>query len=200
MKKYSWIVLTVLLIALMVGASSLYEKLGSNYETQQLATQPTEAETQVPNADEETVPDETEPQSLAPDFTVMDADGNEVKLSDFFGKPIVLNFWASWCGPCRSEMPDFDEAFLAQGEEIRFLMVNMTDGDRETLETAKSFVADSGYSFPVFYDVNYDAAITYGVASLPTTYFIDAEGNLVAYAKSAIDMETLQKGISMITE
>ncbi len=205
MKKYTWIILTVALVALMVGATSLYDKLGSSYEAQQLATnppatQPAVSETEISNETEGTVPEETEGQALAPDFTVLDSEGNEVKLSDFFGKPIVLNFWASWCGPCRSEMPDFDEAFLAQGEEIQFLMVNMTDGDRETVEIAKAFIADSGYSFPVFYDVNYDAAITYGVASLPTTFFIDAQGNLVAYAKSAIDMDTLQKGIDMITE
>ena len=79
-------------------------------------------------------------------------------------------------------------------------MVNMTDGSWETVETAKAFLADSGYSFPVFYDVNYDAAITYGVSSIPTTYFIDAEGNLVAYGRGAMSAETLQQGISMITK
>ena len=63
-----------------------------------------------------------------------------------------------------------------------------------------AFIAGSGYSFPVLYDVNYDAAITYGVSSLPTTYFIDAEGVLVAKAVGAIDAQTLQRGISMIAE
>ena len=112
----------------------------------------------------------------------------------------MLNFWASWCGPCKSEMPDFDEAYLAQGEEIQFLMVNMTDGSRETLDTAKSFVADSGYSFPVVFDVNQEAAMTYAVSSLPTTFFIGADGSMVAYAMGAIDGDTLQRGIEMITQ
>ena len=192
MKKYGWILLSVLLVGLIGGATVLYNSLGSSYTVEQLATQaPTEAA------------DSTQPQQetfAAPDFAVVDSEGKEVKLSDFFGKPIVLNFWASWCGPCKSEMPDFDEAYLELGGEVQFLMVNMTDGAQETLETAKAFIAASGYSFPVFYDVNSDAAITYGVSSIPTTYFIDAQGNLVTYGRGALSAATLQKGIGMITE
>ena len=126
-----------------------------------------------------------------------DADGNEVKLYDFIGKPIVLNFWASWCGPCQMEMPDFHEKYLELGDEINFLLINMTTG-RETLESAKSFIAEKGYTFPVFYDTKSDAAIAYGAYSLPTTYFIASEGYAVAHATGAIDGETLRRGIDMI--
>ncbi len=135
----------------------------------------------------------------APDFTVVDADGNEVKLSDFFGKPIVLNFWASWCYYCKEEMPDFDEAYK-NNPDITFLMVNVTDGRSETMESAQKYVKDAGYSFPVYYDTKLDAASTYGASGLPMTVFIDAEGNLVTYAAGMLSADNLALGISMIVE
>ena len=76
-------------------------------------------------------------------------------------------------------------------------MVNMTSG-RETLEDAKAFIAESGYTFPVLYDTASSAATIYGVYSLPTTYFISARGEAIAYATGAINADTLQKGIDMI--
>ena len=137
--------------------------------------------------------------SKAPDFTVTDGDGRAVTLSSYFGKPIVLNFWASWCGPCKMEMPDFQETFEARGEEVQFLMVNLTTG-RETLTTAKQHIATCGYTLPVLFDTSAEAASVYRVSSIPTTYFIDAEGYLVAQATGMIDAETLGRGIDMICE
>ena len=190
--KKTVLIIVLAFVVLMVGATVLYNNLGASLAPSQLATQPAATEaTEVPG---ETQP---EPQPV-PDFAVYDADGNEVHLSDFIGKPIVLNFWASWCGPCKSEMPDFNEVYQELGEEVQFLMINMTDGDRETVEVASEFVAGQGYTFPVFYDTAQNAAITYGVYSLPTTLFIDAEGYLTAYAPGAIPRESLLQGIDMI--
>ena len=97
-------------------------------------------------------------------------------------------------------MPDFEAVWQRMGNDVNFLMVNMTDGHRETIDSAKEFMTDSGYHFPVYYDTQYSAAMAYGISSLPTTYFFDAEGYAVAYAMSAISEETLLRGIDMITE
>ena len=134
----------------------------------------------------------------APDFTVYDKDGNAVKLSDMKGKPVVLNFWASWCPPCKSEMPDFDEICKQYEGKVAFMMVNLTDGQSETQESAQAFIDSMGYTFPVYFDKDSDAAYKYGIQSIPTTFFIDAEGNLVAYGSGAMSAAVLKQGISMI--
>ena len=193
--KKTVLIIILAFVALMVGASVLYNNLCASLAPSQLATQP--PATEAPEATE--IAGETQPpREKAPDFTVYDLDGNEVHLTDFFGKSIVLNFWASWCGPCKSEMPDFNEKYQELGEDIQFLMVNMTDGSRETVEIASEFVAGQGYTFPVFYDTAQHAAMVYGVYSLPTTFFIDAEGYPVAYAAGAISGDDLLQGIDMI--
>ena len=95
-------------------------------------------------------------------------------------------------------MSDFNEKYQALGEDVQFLMVNMTDGRRETVETASEFIKSQGYTFPVFYDTAAEAASVYGVYSLPSTYFIDADGHGVTWTQQAIDGETLQRAIDMI--
>ena len=192
-KKALLIILLVFVVTLVV-ATVLYRQLG-----QTVATDPLEVQTPPATQQTDETEAQTEPEKMkAPDFTVYDADGNEVHLTDFVGKPIVLNFWASWCGPCKMEMPDFNEKYLELGEEVQFLMINMTDGSRETVAIASEFIKESGYSFPVFYDTKMDAANTYGAYSLPMTFFIDADGYPVARATGAIDGETLMRGIDMI--
>ena len=197
--KKKTLILIALFIVLMVGASVLYNNLSANYKMGSLDSSNTAANN---SQTTESTADESESNenelTQAPNFTVYDLDGNEVNLTDFFGKPIIVNFWASWCGPCKMEMPDFNEAYQTYKDDITFLMVNMTDGSRETVEVASTFIEESGYIFPVYYDTEYSAAITYSVSSLPTTYFIDADGYLIAHARGAIDSSTLQKGIDMI--
>ncbi len=205
-KYWKLIVGAVAFVAFMVVVSMAYKNLSQEYKPQQnLVTQkgPETEDNQVlqegpEEADYPVAESTDDTENLAPNFTVETAEGEEVSLHDFFGKPIVLNFWASWCGPCKMELPDFQDAYEKYAGEVQFLMVNMTDGMQETKEIAMKFMEDAGYTLPVYYDTAQDAAYTYTVYSLPTTFFISADGEPVAYAQGMIDAETLETGISMI--
>ena len=200
------IIIIAAFVLLLGGATVLYNNLKDSVDSNQLAATETEKSTESEETEDTTAEDTTtedeqeEDSSAAPDFTVYDIDGNEVHLSDYVGKPVILNFWASWCGPCKSEMPDFEEAYKEYGDQIHFLMINLTDGSQETQEGAAAFIAEQGYTFPVFYDMTYNAAGQYVSSGIPITYFIDAEGNFVAYGQGALDAETLQTGIDMLFE
>ena len=182
LKLLIWILLFAVIIA---GASVLYDHLRSQMAPVGLATETTSSET-------------AGTATPAPDFTVYDIDGNAHKLSDFRGKPVILNFWASWCGPCQMEMPDIESAWQEYGEEIHFLIVDLTDGSQETVEKASAYINENGYTFPVYFDTAMEGAYAYGVTGIPVTYFIDAEGNFVAYYQSAMSAEILQQGIDML--
>ena len=220
--KKGLLVLLIAMVVLIGGASFLYEKLGEQVERPGLVVQEgagsltgtgnsqagasggqdgnasgSNATPDGNTSGSSATPDDTT-LTLAPDFTVYDAEGNPFKLSEFRGKPVILNFWASWCGPCKSEMPDFQELYEEYGGEIHFLMVNMTDGYQETVESASKFIADAGYTFPVYYDTASEAAYTYNVYSIPTTFFIDGEGYGIAYGSGAMNKEIIMTGINMI--
>lgn len=192
-KEIKWLILAGVFVVFLAGAYFLYNNLSAQVQMDTLVTQPVQ-ETQ-----SETIPEETEQEKiLAPDFTVYDLEGNAYKLSDFRGKPVILNFWASWCGPCKMEMPDFEEKYLEYKEQIHFLMVNLTDGSQETVESASEFIAGQGYTFPVYYDTALEGAYTYGVSAVPVTYFFDGEGYFVAWGQGALSGDVLQQGIDML--
>ena len=194
MDKKKLLFLTVGLALLLIVATVLYRQLGSQVDTDNLGTQE-------PQGQEQQEAGQQTPQKvLAPDFTVVDADGREVKLSDFRGKPTVVNFWATWCGYCKQEMPTFEEVYQQYGDDINFLMIDIADGTQETVEKASAYIADNGYTFPVYYDTQLDATMTYGAYSLPVTYFFDAEGYGIAQGRGALDKDALLRGISMIIE
>ena len=188
-----WLVIAVLLVGLLAGSMFLYNKYSEEYDINDQLQQ------EEPTDVEQTT-DVQKNENLAPDFTVTDYDGNEVSLSDFKGKPVVLNFWATWWYYCKVEMPDFNEAYK-EYPDVQFLMVNATDGHRETVEVAKSYVEQEQYDFDIFFDtLDRDAVRTYNVTSYPQTIFIDKDGNIVSQRIGMLSKDMLVQEIEKITE
>ena len=115
---------------------------------------------------------------LARDIVLTDMSGRQVSLDGFKGKTVVLNFWATWCPPCRGEMPEFDELdkeFKKTGEAV-LLAVNLTDGRRETPERVAKFLKETGYTMTVLLDEKQEAASFFGVRYIPTTFVLEIQG------------------------
>ena len=138
--------------------------------------------------------------NAAPDFTVTDGGGNRVSTADLSGKPVILNFWATWCPPCRSELPAFDKLYRQYGNEVSFMMIDLTDGYRETVEGVKKFMSENGYTFPVYYDTEGSAAEAYNVSSIPFTVAVGRNGNIVGTHLGAMSEAVLEKLIKTVKE
>ena len=112
---------------------------------------------------------------LAPDFTLSVLDSQDIGLADLIGKPVILNFWASWCPPCKAEMPDFQEAFQEyRSSDLQIIAINSTNQD--SLYDVSKFIEEHEISFPIPLDLTGSVSRDYSIHSLPTTYFIDKNG------------------------
>ncbi|GAW92532.1 TlpA family protein disulfide reductase [Calderihabitans maritimus] len=127
----------------------------------------------------------------APDFTLTTLDGKKVSLSDYRGKKVLLNFWASWCPPCRAEMPDIQSYHEAHSGEVAVLAVNIMY--RETEEKIRDFLEEGHYTFTVLLDKNYDVQNTYKVRGVPTSYFIDSKGIIRYYKLGPLTEEEIKR-------
>lgn len=187
MRKSKIIAAAFALILLLSAAGLAYGRLSAGY-ADAVPTEQGAAET------------DNSGNAAAPDFPMLNADGETVRLSDFQGTPVVLNFWATWCPPCRGELPYFNEAYADYGDHVAFLITDLTDGQEETIEGVQAFMAEYGYTFPVYYDAESEGAYAYAVNAIPTTYFIGADGTIRSYQIGALSREALYGALESLLE
>ena len=152
-----------------------------------------------PEASESPAPEPSasqQPQTVAaPDFTLTDQYGNTHTLSDYKGKTVFLNFWATWCGPCKSEMPDVQALYEAYDENAGDLVVlgvanpGVQDVSQDEVE---QFLTDHGYTFPVLMDTTGQVFAYYGISAFPTTFMIDVNGNVYGYVPGAMSASIME--------
>ena len=131
---------------------------------------------------------------LAWDFTFKNLKGEEVTLSDFRGKKVFLNFWASWCGPCRLEMPDIEKLYKELNpEEAVIIAVNIGE-DNSTVST---FLRDNNLTFPIALDTISSSPYHYNLQGIPTTFIIDEEGYIVAKYSGYMELSTMREAMGL---
>ncbi|WP_249872618.1 peroxiredoxin family protein [Oceanobacillus saliphilus] len=130
----------------------------------------------------------TEIGNKAPDFELMTMAGETVKLSDFEGQRIMLNFWATWCPPCREEMPDMQKFY--EDKEAIVLAINLTDMERNKNQVTQ-FVGENGLTFPILMDELGKVSTLYRISPIPTTYMIDSKGIIRHKAYGAMNYERM---------
>lgn len=188
--KIGGILMIFMGILMLTGKMNAVSGALSSTETQEEAT---EAESESEEEEEAAEEVKTIP---AIDFTLKDQYGNTHTLSDYKGKTVFLNFWATWCSPCRAEMPDIQklyEEFQQEEEDIVILGVAAPNLGREKSEEGiKGFLEENGYTYPVVMDTDAEAFQAYGINSFPTTFMIDKDGNVFGYIPGQLSEETMR--------
>jgi len=133
---------------------------------------------------------------VAPDFTLTTLDGKEIKLSDLKGKKVVLNFWATWCPPCKAEMPHMQNFYedFSQEENVEILAINLTNGDK--VESVQNFVQDYGLTFPIPMDEEGKVNEIYQAITIPTSYMIDTKGRIQNKVVGPMDENMIKDFVS----
>lgn len=166
------------------------------------------AESQGSSEDQESAEQDSGDQSktAAYDFELTDQYGESHRLSDYKGKVIFLNFWGTWCPPCRAEMPDIQklyEEYAAQGEDAEVVILGAAApgmGQEGTEEEITQFMRENGYTYPVLMDTDWEMFTWYGITSFPTTFMIDRDGNIFGYVPGQMTEEIMRSIIDQTLE
>lgn len=133
----------------------------------------------------------------AEDFKLKDLNGKELSLSDLKGKNVFLNFWATWCPPCRGEMPEIEKLYQ-ETKNSDLVIVAVEIG--EPLNDVKTFIDENNYSFEVLLDTDQKVSAQYGISGVPTSLFIDKEGNIVAENAGVMNIDQMKEYIKTLNK
>lgn len=173
-------------------------------ESESAASKESESETQ-----KQTETESTAPLTPAPDFTLVDQNGDTHTLSDYKGKTVFLNFWATWCGPCQKEMPDIQALYEKYGmNEEDLVVLGMANPKTEDhpqnsdvdLESVKQFLEDNNYTYPVAMDTTGDVFSSYYISAFPTTFMIDKDGNVFGYVTGTLTADIMESIVQQTME
>ena len=194
MKKIIWPLVAVLVFGISIYTVADYNK-NKGKDLDITSNENSNTNNKTPNDDSSTDKSDDADKIAALNFKLKDLNGKEVSLSDFKGKKVFLNFWASWCPPCKAEMPDIENLYVeTKDSDLVILTVNL--GEDKT--TAKSFIDKNKYNFTVLLDLDQSTAKQYNIAAIPTSFFIDKEGNIVSTIKGGMTLEQMKTHISKL--
>ena len=184
-----------------VSQSQVGTDAGSSTEDD--ADEPEEGNEDADSAQDEEDSDQT---TRAYEFELTDQFGNTHKLEDYKGKVIFLNFWATWCGPCRNEMPEIQklyEEYAAQGDSAEVAIIGVAGpgmGGEGSKEEITAFMEENGYTYPVLMDETGEMFSYYGISAFPTTFMIDREGNVYGYVSGQLTEDIMRSIIDQTLE
>ncbi|MED1598213.1 MULTISPECIES: peroxiredoxin family protein [Bacillus] len=189
-----WRKLTIVVVLLCLASYAVYEQLGKNEK--QVREEPVKSEAAMK---EIIAKNGIEVGKIAPDFELSKLDGTKVKLSDFKGKKVILNFWATWCGPCQQEMPDMEAFYKKNKDDVEILAVNYTVSERANgEEKVKKFAEEKGLTFPILLDKDINVTTMYKVITIPTSYFVDTKGVIQDKFIGPMTQKEMEKRIAKI--
>lgn len=187
------VLLVLVLTACGTQATEEGAQVATTTSAPEATTQEKEAEEATEGADAEGTQEERPPSI---DFTLEDWQGNTVSLSDYRGKIVFLNFFATWCPPCQEEMPEFEQAYVDYEGDVVFLIVDVFTSERTDLAGVKQWWEDGGYTMPMIIDEEGALQGDYPVRAFPTTFVIDREGDVVGYVEGRINRAMVEQVIA----
>lgn len=184
-KRTGLIIAIVALIAVLAGGVIAYNALAQSGALKNSTTAPASSE--------------SSPRLENHNSTVYTAEDVPFLLTEIAdGKPLVINFWATWCPYCIQEMDDYQEIYNEYADRVAFAFIDCVDGQRETVADGAAWIAENGYTFPVYFDTDFDAVRDFGAANLPTTVIVSADGEILANKPGVIDPDRMRASLDSL--